>query len=131
MSIERNFSLQFCVGILLLVAFMAQSIIPAGFMPSFQTGKTFHITICQGADQIDIEVDTDMNPVQKSDHTTGKKSPCLYTSLAGGFLSTQDFVLSQLTYLIYEEAVERDSGFIQPTPSTHQYLAQAPPYILG
>jgi hypothetical protein len=123
--------LQFFAGIILLIAFLAQSIIPSGFMPSFQIGKTFHITICQGADQVNIEVDGDMNPVQKSGHSTDTKSPCLYSSVLGKYMSVADFVFAQTIHLSYEEFVVRDMQSHDIYQHYPAYFPQAPPSFLG
>jgi hypothetical protein len=131
MSFGKSQYVQLLVGIILLIAFLAQSIIPSGFMPSFQVGETFQITICQGADQVRIEVDGDMNPVQKSGHSSDVKSPCLYSSVSTKYLSVADFVFAQNVHLLYEEFVVRDIKSHDVHQYYPAYFPQAPPVFLG
>ena len=131
----KNSLLQIFSGIILLIAFLAQSIMPSGFMPSFEIGKTFQIIICQGVNQVSIEVDKDMNPVQKSGHipknTPDHLLPCLYASFTPQYFHTHEFLLSEIIYLTYEEFVIRDIDLIHSSPPTPHYHAQAPPNFLG
>jgi hypothetical protein len=131
MLTKNKTCLEFFAGIILLIAFLAQSFIPSGFMPSFKIGKTFHITICQGADQVSIEVDKDMNPVQKSGHSTDTTSPCLYSSVSTKYVSVPDFVFAQNVRLLYEEFVVRDIKSHDIHPHHPAYFPQAPPAFLG
>lgn len=130
MSFGKSQYVQLLVGIILLIAFLVQSLIPSGFMPSFQVGKTFHITICQGVDQVSIEVDGNMNPVQKSGHSTDTKLPCLYSSIFGKYVSVTDFVFAQTVYLSYEEFVVRDMQSHDVYQHYPAYFPQAPPHSL-
>lgn len=121
------------LGMFVLLAFLAQSIIPTGYMPKFGTGKFFEIVICHGAEQVSLLVDEHMQPVKVADHKNNQNNsaddtkPCVFASASGSSLEAQNFLHQQTEYLIYEQFVVREVR--QPTQniSAKSYLAQAPP----
>ncbi len=120
-------------GLFIVLAFFVQSVIPVGYMPKFDAGHFFEITICHGADITKIVVDENMQPVtdvqKKSagDTSTENHKPCLYSAVSFKSLGLPFFVYHHVEQLIYEQYVDRGSS---PTISilTHPpYEGRAPP----
>ncbi len=130
---------RFCavaMGIVIVLAFLAQSMIPAGFMPAFGTGKFFEITICHGADQTRILVYENMQPVKdggsgnKKIPSSDQSKPCIFASVSSKDLAIQAFVLHQAELLTYEEAVVREGHRAPSAKVFTAYYSQGPPHFL-
>lgn len=121
------------------LAFFAQSIIPAGYMPTFQTGKLFEITICHGDDLAKVLVDENMRPVktmggsQDNHGTSGKDHVqfCPYTAVSTKNIALTTFLYLFTEKLTYERAVERISSPFISYFFHLPYEGRAPPYSLA
>lgn len=129
--------MQAILGLLMLLAIFAQSIIPAGYMPSFKSGQVFAITICHGAGETTVMVDENMKPVpseseQHSDKNkdSGMKS-CVYTSVSTKDIAFQSFMFEQSERLTYEAFVERTNIQNIVTVTPRPYFGQGPPVSLS
>ncbi len=122
------------LGFIIALAFFAQSIIPVGYMPQFNTGKFFEITICHGDDLAKVVVDEHMHPVKGMSGSQGntEKSGSHYKSCPYSAVSSKNIALLAFLYhyterLIYERFVDWEqsqlvSYFIRPP-----YEGRAPP----
>jgi hypothetical protein len=118
---------QFYIGLILALAFIAQSCIPFGYMPKFGTGKIFAMTICHGVDQSTLWVDEHMKPVKDLPSKDSHDKPCVFASVSSKNLSTQTFLFQQTEILTYEEYVVRDDHRIYVSLTPHSYFSQGPP----
>ena len=121
------------LGIWVLLAFFAQSVIPSGYMPSFKTGHVFEVSICHGTDIVTILVDGNMNPVEKeTDSKQGKDTtakPCVFASVSHKNIILQDFIFQKIEYLTYERFVEHKTSQIRVSAPSKFYDGQAPPFF--
>lgn len=126
-------NVRYLFGLLLALAFLAQSMIPSGYMPKLGTGKFFEITICHGAEMATLIVDDHMQPVKdvgekdKGHNSTDQTKPCVFASISGKHLVFQSFLYQQTEHLTYERFVPRDTEQTAQNIETKSYLAQAPP----
>lgn len=120
---------QTLLGFLTVLAFLAQSLIPAGYMPNFKSGHVFEITICHGADQVNVLVDENLNPVSPdSHHDKGdNSSPCIFAATSSKHLAFQSFIFQQVEHLTYEAYVERSTGRHFASIINRPYFGQGPP----
>jgi hypothetical protein len=124
---------QMLLGILVVLAFLAQSLIPAGYMPNFKSGHVFEITICHGADQLNVLVDENLNPVtpDTKQHKTDNAAPCIFASASAKHLAFQSFIFQQVEHLTYEAYVERSTGRHFVSIINRPYFGQGPPTFLS
>lgn len=125
---------QMLLGFLVVLAFFAQSLIPAGYMPDLKSGSVFEMVICHGAQQSVILVDENMQPVSSGDtghHKTDHSKPCVFASVSAKHLAFQSFLFARIEHLIYEAYVDRDAGLVFSTIITRPYFGQGPPVILS
>lgn len=78
---------QMLLGFLVVLAFFAQSLIPAGYMPDLKSGSVFEMVICHGAQQSVILVDENMQPVSSGD-TGHHKTDHLHLAFLHPFLQS-------------------------------------------
>ena len=116
------------------LAFFAQSLIPAGYMPQFNTGKFFEIMICHGMDITTVLVDEHMQPVdnitdgdEKTKTSQHQYKSCLYSVMSSKNLVLPTFLYLQIEHLIYEQFVERRSPLISSILICTPYDGRAPP----
>lgn len=123
-----------CLGFIVALAFFAQSMIPVGYMPQFNTGKFFEITICHGDALAKVVVDAHMHPVKGMSGTQDntEKSGAHYKSCPYSAVSSKNIALLVFLYhfterLIYERFVDREQS--QPVSSFIRlpYEGRAPP----
>lgn len=120
-------------GLLTVLAFLAQSLIPMGYMPNFKSGRVFEITICHGTDQVKVLVDENLNQVSPDtkNHGTDNSSSCIYATTSGKDLAFQTFLFQQIEHLTYEAYVERSTGRHFISVINRPYFGQGPPTFLS
>ncbi len=110
----------------LALLFLAKSIVPLGFMPSFGGEHATAITICSSLDEVQIFVNDSGEKVPApSDH---RQSSICEFSLASIFTHHDTPILSIVASFIsapdYDDAVS-----IPLTVSAHHFHARAPPIL--
>lgn len=112
---------------LLALLFLAKSLVPLGFMPSFNQEHTTAITICSGINEIQIFVNDQGERVPNS--TSHQSSQVCEFSLASiftpydvpAYVVASSFILSP---------VYSDKSLNLLSISAHQFHARAPPALL-
>jgi hypothetical protein len=117
------------MGIIIALAFFVQSFLPMGYMPQFNTGKFFEVTICHGDDLAKVLVDEHMQPVKNDDGQTShkKSAPCLYSSVTSKNITLQTFLYQQTEQLTYEQYVVRNTPQLAFEFIHTPYNGRAPP----
>jgi hypothetical protein len=120
-------------GLIMALAFFAQSLLPAGYMPQFNTGKFFEITICHGDDIAKVVVDEHMNPVKDggADKLGDHYKSCPYASASFKGLALLTFLYHYTEQLTYERAVERKPVAFVLHSFWQPYEGRAPPQSLA
>lgn len=125
-------------SILIALAFFAQSLLPVGYMPRFNTGKIFEITICHGDDITKLLVDEHMQPVKSGNSSEDGKEKsgdhfksCPYSAVSSKNLALLTFLYHYTEKLTYERFVERKTAQLVSSLIHPPYEGRAPPYSLA
>lgn len=126
------------LGIIIALAFFAQSLLPVGYMPQFHTGKIFEITICHGDDIAKLIVDEHMQPVKDGNSSQGGKEKsgdhfksCPYSAVSSKNIALLTFLYHYVEKLTYERFVERKSLPFISYFVLLPYQSRAPPKSLA
>lgn len=126
------------LGLITALAFFVQSLLPTGYMPQFNAGKFFEITICHGDDITKVVVDEHMNPASAaggSENGQGKLGghlkSCPYAAVSSKNLMLVAFLYRYTEKLTYERMVERILPLSVRSFFYPPYEGRAPPYSLA